>query len=1169
MSTFTCQTCSVSSTDIGKHLSSTRHKAVAYDPLHETVECEECGDSNIHLLQMLRYGLSDLSLLCTDCYVKTGTSATAEYTLANGSIISKLPQYYTFRDIHCKVCGKDRKLAVGKPGGQQLVLCSDCVVKEKMPAGKFISEDSDEFLFALLGIKEYIAKPGAKSKGGTRKLGRKGGRDEKPKKFDPDAERRKAHYENEKATRLSLKSEKTMKAVGSSTASPSISRGPTPGPAKSNGKDSRAGKTNQASRADPKDKIHDTTKAEASPKDSKKGPASKENVQSKKKAGDQKKPLESQRNSTPSSSSNERANSKSSNSGSNSVKSQGTEKTKGSEPKSKSAKKKEKPSEEKSVDSQINQKQDSQNTPGKPENQKKSVKHDESTDTPSKQKGKNSNSKAPKSEKGDSSKSSSKATPPGSQQDSKKPTSKDSKVKDPKVKDSKQKDSKVKDSKVKDSKEKNPKAKESKPKEGNSKANGIDPKLSDSSMIKLPPGVFKHTPSPTPKLTYDSMEEYFNEMCYNLFLEEKMSIHTSQKVILTPEDFELEWFADQDKKHKQYKLNVLLTPEFLDRYLSKKMQNLKKNPFMAGQSLILMLGDDIPWYGNIVLVDTKSSKPHKGKPKRGRSFSNDNSPKLLEIIVELYKWNRMPLPISTDVRLLKILPVSVPVSRVFTAMSRISNPRFIDMLLGKTPIRQIFFKNYLKFSRDTFNDSQKVAVQSVMNNSITVLQGPPGTGKTSTIYEVILQLLENLNTYPILVVAASNIAIDNIAEKLLPKHGNSILRIVSMEKEPEYNREHPLSSICLHHRVYDGMPANFQESIREMRRPNSKLSQAQYKKLLTAQISYSDKIIASSRVIFTTTVVAGGNQLKPIAKMPVVIMDEATQSSEPTTLIPLSMNGVEKFVFVGDQKQLSSFSQVPNLSLSLFERILSNGSYKTPHMLDTQYRMHPAISKFPREKFYGGLLKDGLTPDDRQMEGIPSNPVVFWDTCGKCPEGTVFSRFREDSGLTYANKGEVDYIEKVLIHLIYEKNIKKSEIGVVTPYRGQRDLISSTLVKNDLVNPEKDDVHVEVDREDFYNESKPVTIHTVSDIMIASIDAFQGREKDFLIMSCVRSNKQNKIGFLSDARRMNVALTRAKYGLILIGDVDCLKNSDNLWKEYIDSLEQAGSIKKNTDFNFD
>ena len=339
-------------------------------------------------------------------------------------------------------------------------------------------------------------------------------------------------------------------------------------------------------------------------------------------------------------------------------------------------------------------------------------------------------------------------------------------------------------------------------------------------QLIVPSNIVKYEPSVEPKLTYESMLSYFQEMSYNLFLEEKMSMHSNNNSYLEPDEMSIEWYADQDKKHKQFKLNILLTDEIMNRFISKKMQSLKKSPFSLSQSVFLILGDEIPWYGQIVTSDTKSAT----KGRRGGL-------KVLEIVIELYKWNTQPLPHTVNVKWLKILPVSIPVSRVFIAMSRIENPKFINMILGKEPIKQIVFKNYLKFTKDTFNDSQKVAIQSVLNNSITVLQGPPGSGKTSTIYEIILQLLDNLNTFPILVVAASNIAIDNIAEKLLEKHGRSILRIVSNEKEREYNREHPLASICLHHKVYDALPMAMKQTIDDMRRFNGpKVSQNQYKK---------------------------------------------------------------------------------------------------------------------------------------------------------------------------------------------------------------------------------------------------------------------------------------------------------------------------------------------------
>lgn len=1114
MATYTCKTCLVTSEEILKHLSQSRHKTVQYDPLEEVIECEDCGDSNIHLLQMLRYGLSDLSLLCSACYSKTGTDASAEYTLSNGSIFQKLPLYFKLRDIQCDNCNNENKLHVANGKTGQIILCKTCLESQPLPDLKFVSDGSPDFLYALLGLKEFIPKANAKNSSSKRKMGRRGGRERKPKVVDAEALKRKAHYENAKAASMALKTGKTVKAVGSSDTTPNISRLSTPAPAsKSPGlKSLRPSARDAKSSNNPKSKSgvqsSKTSKAPGSLRDHK--------------------PLKATKFET-------------------------KEKPVGSEKPARAA--------------------ESSDRPAAPKNNGKPSKAEKPTNTAKEMNVKPTKSgKTPKSNDSKPKQASpekSKLEPHGK--------SKATEKKNPKLDSVKEKSAKkISSDKLAISKPEqrtsNPQGKLKEPAESKKEPKQNVP---DVPEIKLPPGIAKYQPASSPKLTYDNMTEYFNEMCYNLFLEEKASLHTSGNAFLTSEDFVLEWYADQDKKHKMFKLEMTMTPDFLDRYVSKKMQALKKVPFAAGQSLILTLGDEIAWYGSIALSEShsgnskKSGKGKPGKAPRGRKPARASAgPNVLEVIVELYLWNTMPLPVTVNVNQLKILPVSVPVSRVFTAMSRILNPKFIDLLEGKKPIKQIVFKNYLKFTKDTFNDSQKVAIQSVLNNAITVLQGPPGTGKTSTIYEIILQLLGNLNTFPILVVAALNIAIDNIAEKLLESHKQSILRIVSLEKEPEYNREHPLASICLHHKVFDGLPLQAQETLREMRRPNSTVSQNQYKKLMTTQIDYLNKLIALARVIFTTTVVAGGNQLKLCPRIPVIIMDEATQSSEPTTLIPLSIPGVEKFVFVGDQKQLSSFSQVPNLSLSLFERIILNGTYKTPHMLDTQYRMHPAISDFPRHRFYGGLLKDGLTPADRVMDGIPANPVVFWDTNGECPEKVVTSRFWEDGGRTYANSGEISRLEKVLSMLIYDKGIPRSEIGVITPYRGQRDLISSSLVKNDLINPEKAEIHVEIDRDDFFNESKPVTIHTVADIMIASVDAFQGREKNFLVMSCVRSNAEKKIGFLSDARRMNVALTRAKYGLVLIGDVECLRGSDKLWKEYIDHLEERGSLLKCADFSY-
>ena len=117
---------------------------------------------------------------------------------------------------------------------------------------------------------------------------------------------------------------------------------------------------------------------------------------------------------------------------------------------------------------------------------------------------------------------------------------------------------------------------------------------------------------------------------------------------------------------------------------------------------------------------------------------------------------------------------------------------------------------------------------------------------------------------------------------------------------------------------------------------------------------------------------------------------------------------------------------IPNLSLSLFERVLLNGTYKTPHMLDTQYRMHPEISEFPRTKFYGGLLKDGIDANARQLEGLfPVHFILGYQ--GNAREQSVRNFLREDGGYTYTNRDEIGYIQQVLRTLIITKGLNQNK----------------------------------------------------------------------------------------------------------------------------------------------
>ncbi|SCU87338.1 LAFA_0E06128g1_1 [Lachancea sp. 'fantastica'] len=642
-----------------------------------------------------------------------------------------------------------------------------------------------------------------------------------------------------------------------------------------------------------------------------------------------------------------------------------------------------------------------------------------------------------------------------------------------------------------------------------------------------------------PKMSYPSLEEYFNEFSFALFLEERLENDFLQ-------DFEIIWPKNPNEKALVVRMKA--DSDEVKKLLPPHLVKLGRLPFTNQQPLMLTSQDESKvWYTFVRELDSKKNA--------------------ITILLELYSWNRVPLPIKEGNKHFKLLPCSAQVNRIMFAMTRVQNPKFIKLILGQERIKQLNFNNRLQFSKDTFNDSQKSAIQHVLNNSITVLQGPPGTGKTSTIEEIILQVMDNFHTLPILCVAASNIAIDNIAEKFMVNRPDiKILRILSQSKEAQYNNDHMLGKICLHNIVYDQLPEDIKDNIGKLRSGIPGLvSKNQYNKLLTTQNAISDRHIAQAQIIFTTNIASGGRQLKAIKELPVVIMDESTQSSEVSTLVPLSLPGIKRFVFVGDQKQLSSFSNIPQLEMSLFERILSNGTYDNPHLLDTQYRMHPAISEFPIKTFYDGKLKDGVTAEEKSWPGL-AYPLFFYH-CNKGSESKVFNSKRGMRGFTYNNAHEAEAIIEVLHKLIIEKKVSRDEIGIITPYSSQRDLISEMLVRDPVVNPSGKAMEQEMDKDDVLGGGESVgggankvTINIVNDVFVSTVDSFQGHEKQFILFSCVRNNSENKIGFVKDRRRMNVALTRAKNGLVVVGNKEVMRQGDELWGQYVDYVEQKGVV---------
>lgn len=229
-------------------------------------------------------------------------------------------------------------------------------------------------------------------------------------------------------------------------------------------------------------------------------------------------------------------------------------------------------------------------------------------------------------------------------------------------------------------------------------------------------------------------------------------------------------------------------------------------------------------------------------------------------------------------------------------------------------------------------------------------------------------------------------------------------------------------------------------------------------------------------------------------------------------MIPLTF-GVKQLVIVGDHSQLgptimSKKAARAGLTQSLFERLILLGN--KPIRLQVQYRMHPCLSEFPSNMFYEGTLQNGVTAPERLRKNIdfpwpqPSTPMYFHQNLGQ--------EEISSSGTSYLNRTEAANVEKIVTRF-FKSGVVPSQIGIVTPYEGQRSYITNFMQFNGSL------------RKDLYKE-----------IEVASVDAFQGREKDYIILSCVRSNEHQGIGFLNDPRRLNVALTRAKYGLVILGN---------------------------------
>lgn len=421
------------------------------------------------------------------------------------------------------------------------------------------------------------------------------------------------------------------------------------------------------------------------------------------------------------------------------------------------------------------------------------------------------------------------------------------------------------------------------------------------------------------------------------------------------------------------------------------------------------------------------------------------------------------------------------------------------------------------------NTSQQAAVNEVLwAKDVAVVHGPPGTGKTTTLVEAIYETLHRENQ--VLVCAQSNMAVDWIAEKLVDR-GVSVLRIGNPTRVTDKMLSFTYERRFEDHPLYQELWA-VRRTIRELYTSSSGNVENRHQKIArlkdrATEIEFSiNKTLFDDAKVIASTLTGSANRLLTGMKFGTLFIDEAAQALEAACWI--AIRKAHRVVFAGDHRQLPPTIKSPEalrggLDRTLMQTIVENKP-KTVSLLCVQYRMCDTIMQFPNREFYGGMLES--SPDVKYRGILDWDTAVEWiipPPVSSEGEGNLTGGGEMNDGLSRVNPAEAaqtletlqNYFDKIGKNRILEERI---DVGIISPYKGQIRLIRQMLKKDRYWRPFR----------------SLITVNTV--------DGFQGQERDVIVISLVRSNAEGDIGFLRDLRRMNVAITRARMKLIILGD---------------------------------
>ncbi|WP_457755069.1 IGHMBP2 family helicase [Thermovibrio ammonificans] len=479
------------------------------------------------------------------------------------------------------------------------------------------------------------------------------------------------------------------------------------------------------------------------------------------------------------------------------------------------------------------------------------------------------------------------------------------------------------------------------------------------------------------------------------------------------------------------------------------------------------------------------------------------------------------------------------------------------------------------------NETQRLAVSRALGSpDFFLIHGPPGTGKTSTITELIVQLVKRGEK--VIATADSNIAADNILLNLskypdlkLVRIGHPARVLEELERFSIYAlfEEHPKAQKVKEgwERVkeliekrdqftkpvpqlrrgmsddeivyfgkkgksFRGVPKKLMRSMAEWILANYEID-VRIKALKEMETHIFREIIADADVVISTNSMVKSELLEGF-HFDSAVIDEGSQQVEPSTLIPIAR--ANRFFIAGDHKQLPptvASEEAKELERTLFERLISTHG-ELSSMLRVQYRMNEKIMEFPNREFYEGKLVAAPEVKERTLADFnleaprkfkkvldPSVPLGFIDT-----SSINAYEFQPEGSTSYENYEEAKIAVEVALEL-HRMGLDRREIGIITPYAAQVKLIKQLLAEKEF--------KVEVN----------------------SVDGFQGREKETIIVSFVRSNDEGEIGFLKDLRRLNVAITRPRRKLVAIGNTKTLSNHST-YSRFIEHVKREGELER-------